>query len=70
MSRQPAAEADGVGVDVAGGEDVGAGVGVVGVTDGLGDTVAGVVDGGVVAGVVAGAVLCVGRGLAGADVVP
>src|SRR5215470_8197575 len=67
---QPAA-ADGAADGVAGGVDAGVdGALVVGETDGLGDTVVGVGDGVVGEGVGVGDALCVGRGLAGDELVP
>src|SRR5215813_11956289 len=70
---QPGAEAVGAADGVTGGVDAGVdGALVVGETDGLGDTVVGVGDGvvGVGVGVGVGDALCVGLGLAGAEVVP
>src|SRR5215470_7871353 len=64
-SRQPVAAADGVAGGVDAGGDVALGVGE---TDGVGDTVVGVGEG--VVGVGVGVALCVGRGLAGDELVP
>src|SRR5215831_19839542 len=67
---QPAA-ADGAADGVTGGVDAGVdGALVVGETDGLGDTVVGVGDGVVGVGVGVGEALCVGLGLAGAELAP